>query len=507
MLRQQEGSEPSVKILDFGLAKIRSEALAATQWDAGRSQAPTRHAAAFGTPAYMAPEQAVGGEMDGRTDLYSLGVVLYELLAGEPPFPGDTPAQILKQHLTGSVAPLRERVPSLQLPAELEALIMKLLEKVPDQRPADAREALSSIGRTGSEERPETNSLALALADLRPPSLAPATPFAASTSASSLPDPGLPAAPPAANSGDGQKEPLPPLQTPSVVGLAAPTPAPTVPSHRPGLWVQGLDWIRPRLPPQLQGSASTVLGVMIFAMVTLPMLVILAVAWPGGDSAKRSNSKSEALTGYASEREMERGVAQGARALAALVAKYPSDARCHRALVRAHAAAKDYTSALRALIPLLQLDPSAQSDEAMGQVVAEAAMVPELSDSALAFLETALGEHGIDVLLELADKTSAEPMRTKFNQSLTKDGVRRLASPETLLLLDLRAAARCEQKRALLPRAAQQGGARVRLYLQGLQSPVGCGRGGQADCWPCLRRGGALQNAIIAIDQRGGVSG
>ena len=58
--------------------------------------------------------------------------------------------------------------------------------------------------------------------------------------------------------------------------------------------------------------------------------------------------------------------------------------------------------------------------------------------------------------------------------------------------------------KALLPRAGQQGGARVQQYLQGLlQSTTGCGTGGKADCWPCLRKGGALQSAITAIGQRG----
>jgi len=155
-------------------------------------------------------------------------------------------------------------------------------------------------------------------------------------------------------------------------------------------------------------------------------------------------------------------------------------------------------------VPLLQLDPSAQSDEALSQIVADAVFVPEISDSALAFLETAMGPHGVDVLLDLADKTPTEPWRTKLAQSLAKPTVRQLASAETVLLLDLRAAARCDQKKALLPRAGQQGGARVQQYLQGLQSTVGCGTGGKADCWPCLRKGGALQSALTAIAQRGG---
>jgi hypothetical protein len=233
----------------------------------------------------------------------------------------------------------------------------------------------------------------------------------------------------------------------------------------------------------------------------------VVLIWPSGEPAPRPSKTSVAPAGYATDREMERGVSQGVPALAALVAKYPSDARCHRALVRAQAAKKDYIAALQALVPLLQLDPSAQTDESMGRVVAEAALAPDASDSAIAFLETSMGEQGVDLLMELADKATTEPLRTKFNQSLAKETVRKLASAETLLLLDLRAARRCEQKKALLPRAMQHGGARVQGYLEGLQSTTGCGPAGQTDCWPCLRKGPALKNAITAIAQRGGASG
>jgi hypothetical protein len=252
--------------------------------------------------------------------------------------------------------------------------------------------------------------------------------------------------------------------------------------------------------------SQTVLGLAVGAVLLLP-LVITILVWPSGESTRRKSPAIAALPGFASDREMEVGVEEGVPALTKLVAKYPNDARCHRALVRAHAAKKNYVGALRALVPLLVLDPSTQSDEAMGQIVAEAALDPETRDSAIAFLESAMGEHGVDVLIDLADKTTMEPWRTKFNESLAKDAVRKLASPESVLLLDLQTEKRCESKKAMLPRAGQHGGARVQRYLQKLQSPIGCGPGGQIDCWPCLRKGAVRQNAINAIDKRGGQPG
>src|SRR4029077_7612933 len=99
MLVQKEGDVDFVKVLDFGLAQVRVEALLATEGDVTRSEALTRYGTIFGTPAYMSPEQAVGAEVDGRTALYALGVIIYELLTGDPPFLGEDPAELLKAHV------------------------------------------------------------------------------------------------------------------------------------------------------------------------------------------------------------------------------------------------------------------------------------------------------------------------------------------------------------------------------------------------------------------------
>ena len=552
----------------------------------------------------MAPEQAVGAEVDGRTDLYSLGVIMYELITGEPPFLGDDPSELLKQHVIGKVPALTERVPGLRIPAVLEQLIMRLLEKRPDKRPQEARLVLETIDQIAISEglrfepsqslhrmvMPTSGPVRVAASHLKSTSdeatvMRPTDPAtleqtrpagagdAASASGAAVPgkdvqnalaqavtDPATGGLPGTAVSGEpdsalatGQgTDPNHKLRAPSVVDLSilkpdtanpaflAPAPPPTpgerarlaaqeswrftrtviwpatrrtaargwqaTRTHVPIWWNRLLDFIRPRLPPKLRGVSQLVLGLAVGAVLLLPLLITI-LAWPSGESTRPKPPTVAALPGFASDREMERGVEQGVPALTALVAKYPNDARCHRALVRAHAAKKNYVGALRALVPLLQLDPSTQADEAMGQIVAEAALDPETSDSAIAFLETAMGEHGVDVLIDLADKTTMEPWHTKFNQSLAKDAVRKLAAPEAVLLLDLRTAARCEQKKALLPRAAQHGGARVQRYLQSLQGTTGCGPGGQSDCWSCLRKSPALQNAITAIDQRGGQPG
>ncbi|HKO45335.1 MAG TPA: protein kinase [Pyrinomonadaceae bacterium] len=96
-----------------------------------------------GTAAYMAPEQALGQDVDGRTDLYALGVLLYELTTGRVPFKGDDPLAVVSQHVHASVVPPRVLRPDM--PRALEAVILRLLAKDPNQRFATATETLTAL--------------------------------------------------------------------------------------------------------------------------------------------------------------------------------------------------------------------------------------------------------------------------------------------------------------------------------------------------------------------------
>ena len=115
-----------VKILDFGIAKL-SRARILRQTTDARPSSITQPGVLMGTVAYMSPEQAVGKELDARTDLFSFGVVLYEMTTGEPPFPGETAGAVLEKILTQ-----RPAVPPLLntgIPANLEDIINKALQK------------------------------------------------------------------------------------------------------------------------------------------------------------------------------------------------------------------------------------------------------------------------------------------------------------------------------------------------------------------------------------------
>jgi serine/threonine-protein kinase len=116
-----------VKILDFGIAKVATS---------GENKL-TRAGAVFGTPHYMSPEQAAGSPLDHRTDVYSLGVMLYEMISGLLPFTADNFMGILSQHMYQAPPPLGKLNLDPPCPAELEAIIFKCMSKAPDDRYPD----------------------------------------------------------------------------------------------------------------------------------------------------------------------------------------------------------------------------------------------------------------------------------------------------------------------------------------------------------------------------------
>jgi eukaryotic-like serine/threonine-protein kinase len=141
----QRNGQTLVKLLDFGLVKLV---------DDKRGPRHTRAGCVIGTPTYMSPEQARGLDVDPRMDIYSLGVVAFEMFTGSLPFDGPSPFDILQQHVTAP--PPLARTIDAAVPAAVEALLARMLAKNPDERPSlcDVVAELERIRETECEPAP-----------------------------------------------------------------------------------------------------------------------------------------------------------------------------------------------------------------------------------------------------------------------------------------------------------------------------------------------------------------
>jgi serine/threonine-protein kinase len=142
MVRAISGDEEICKVLDFGIAKLITH-------QGGIDALETQAGTVFGTPRYMSPEQAQGKALDARSDLYSLGVILYHMLLGKPPYTDNDAVVVMAHHI--KTIPKRPNLvdPDLGLPQALEDLLMRALDKDPDQRPQSATEFVDLLDGLG----------------------------------------------------------------------------------------------------------------------------------------------------------------------------------------------------------------------------------------------------------------------------------------------------------------------------------------------------------------------
>ena len=131
------GDNEVAKVLDFGIAKLVTTPEGSTML--------TDSGMAVGTPKYMSPEQAIGGHVDYRSDMYSMGVIFYELLAGLHPFHGGTPSVMMHQHVHEEPVPVRIMAPEVEIPVPVERLLNRLLTKRPGDRPRRITEVTSEL--------------------------------------------------------------------------------------------------------------------------------------------------------------------------------------------------------------------------------------------------------------------------------------------------------------------------------------------------------------------------
>jgi serine/threonine-protein kinase len=147
MLSEKAGVGMQVRILDFGLARLSETSTKLTT------------GIVVGTPNYMAPEQCKGGDIDGRTDVYACGVVLFEMLTGRKPFIADDPLQVVRKHLLEAPPTLKSVEPRIDF-GDLEAVVAKALAKAPKDR-FDSAVAMSKAVEAAAAKHVKTSAAAL----------------------------------------------------------------------------------------------------------------------------------------------------------------------------------------------------------------------------------------------------------------------------------------------------------------------------------------------------------
>jgi serine/threonine-protein kinase len=133
LLPRDQSAAGLVKVVDFGIARMIDAPSITT----------TQHV--MGTPQYISPEQALGGEIDGRADIYALGVMMYEMLSGELPFHDDDVHQLLHKHISNPPRPLSDAGSRPDVVPALEDLVMRCLSKKPEKRPQDMTELIAAL--------------------------------------------------------------------------------------------------------------------------------------------------------------------------------------------------------------------------------------------------------------------------------------------------------------------------------------------------------------------------
>jgi eukaryotic-like serine/threonine-protein kinase len=438
MLVQRDADPDFAKVLDFGIAKVPVHELAGK---GGQAKAGlTQLGVMYGTPEYMAPEQALGLAIDARADLYALGVTVYEMLAGELPFVSEDRVSIVTMHVTTPPPPLRTRAPDV--PPDVEDLVMQLLAKDPRQRVQQARDVIERIDAIVGQGR----RVAVPASGTRPAMPASSPLFSAIERAQS----GLP--PPLRD--------LPPGVLVAIAGVL------------------------------LLGGGVVFLAVLVFAFHgSSPSSVEVSptgkpVAVERGSVAPDATLRDARL--------------KGVNALTDLATQYPNDVRIGRALVVALGEEKRRVDAMRELGHLLDRDKAAADDESLLRAVRASAEDPDAADLAFELMEGPLGGRGSELLFDLTSSQRAGPRASK---SLSRPEIR-ARSPAVAIALDFKNASTCEAKKALLGRVRDQGDRRVLGAVKSLRVQSGCGFLRRSDCWPCLRQGSELPDALREVEAR-----
>jgi eukaryotic-like serine/threonine-protein kinase len=428
ILVEHDGVPDFAKILDFGIARVIGQTPPDMMMEEGEERL-TQAGIAFGTPAYLSPEQAIGDPVDQRADLYSATVMLFEMVTGKPPFYSPDKLELLGMHATRPPPRLRDVRPDLAVPPQLDELVAIGLAKSPIERFSDADEYIAAIEQCLSERMEGDFAL-----------VAPASPSDSEPVALPLPPPpGLIAA-------SARRISSGPHTTPGASPSYTPLRAVVPRARRRSLW----------LP-----------------LVGVLMLVAggAAAGWyfylrPPRDVDLLAGLKSEAAE------EAERSLVEGDPGLAIeLLTGQPAalagDAQAQLQLGNAHAARSEYAEAVAAYANALALDPSLIADDRL-----RANLRLMIDDDGPVHIEAAriLGELGHDLdarqrIVDLAASRNREVRKQAFalaEELGLGDRIDRLKS----FTLDLEQETTCARRRDAVTKLRALGDPRALAPLQ-----------------------------------------
>jgi len=471
MLVDKDDDPDFVKVLDFGIAKIKVE-------ETVEQPALTQIGTVFGTPEYMSPEQARGELVDARADLYTVGVILFEMLAGVSPFKGDDLVVVLTRHLTAEPPPLPTSVDPM-----IRDLVLQLLRKNRDERVQSAAELIeridvilgapvsaagtpsSGVMRAGGAFRSSPEVAAVSAGDPRqgfaPTLLGETTPHALAH--------------------NGLHESL--LERRISLG-----------KHSVPLWLFG---------------ASALLSVLGIAT-----LIVIGSLLFGGKSEASTIKDDASHSAVAKDSELAQLIARAEAgdqtALAELSARPESMRAANEwlALGRGYAKLDHLSASLSAYQGGVAAKPELSRDPKLLADVRRAAFDATSTEAALKFAASSLGASGADLIYDVWESSKSVPNRATLSKAaraqLDDDALRAKASPALKLLLELAKAQKegCASVKRWLGRAASEGDARVLPVLKRFDDRRGCGFLGLSDCYSCLRAGKDLGQAADAAATR-----